>query len=237
MLIRVLPILTGLLPVIAIHLSLVVAIHYGAVPSCFPYTDGCTSISATGRYEPASFIFKPAMMSSWAILVFYWLFNVAWLRALARAAGRPPGIGTWMAAVGTMGAVALILYTTFLGTGAGFYEFMRRVGIYFYFGCTVIAQIILARHTLSLGRALGLPTTIRVGRGQMALALVPFVLGILNLTLKATLENPDPAENVIEWIFALLMHGFFLLTVFAWRETGFGGHFRVTLQGGDTGSV
>ena len=230
MLIRILPLLTGLLPVIAIHLSLVVAIYYGAVPSCFPYTEGCTSISATGRHEPASFIFKPAMMTSWAILVFYWLFNVAWLRSLARAAGRDDSIGAWMAAVGTTGAVALILYTTFLGTEAPFYEFMRRVGIYFYFGCTVIAQIILARHTLSLARTLSLPETLRAGQAQMTLALVPFILGILNLVLKATLENPDRAENIIEWIFALLMQSYFLLTIITWRETGFGGQFRVALE-------
>ena len=67
MLIRLLPLVTGLLPILAIHISLLVAINAGVIPACFPYIEGCTSISATGRYEPASFIFKPAMMSSWAV--------------------------------------------------------------------------------------------------------------------------------------------------------------------------
>jgi hypothetical protein len=206
---------------VAIHVSLVVAIDAAAIPACFPYIDGCASISATGRYEPASFIFKPAMMSEWAILVFYWLFNVAWLRGLAREAGDNARMGTAMAVIGVTGALALILYTTFLGTHAPFYEFMRRIGIYFYFGCTVIAQIILARRTIGLAKILGLPVTERIGRMQFGLTMVPFVLGIANLILKSTLANPDPAENVIEWIFALLMHVFFLLTYGAWRETGF----------------
>jgi hypothetical protein len=232
MLIRVLPLVTGLLPIIAIHISLVVAINAGTVPSCFPYIEGCTSISATGRHEPASLIFKPAMMSSWGILVFYWLFNLAWLRSLARTSGQNTNIGAWMAGVGTVGALALILYTTFLGTEAPFYEFMRRVGIYFYFGCTVIAQIILARHTLGLSRRLALETTRRVGQVQITLALIPFVLGILNLVLKATLENPDPVENIIEWIFALLMQSYFLLTYLAWRETAFSGRFEVVIRNG-----
>ena len=65
---------------------------------------------------------------------------------------------------------------------------------------------------------------------QMLLALTPFALGALNLILKVTLENPDPPENVIEWIFALLMHVYFLLTWFNWRATGFDGRFTVCMK-------
>ena len=232
MLVRLLPLAAGLLPIIAIHISLLVAINAASIPACIPYIDGCVSISATGRYEPASFIFKPAMLSEWLLLILYWLFNVAWLRALAQHAGDPPAIGRWIAVAGTVGALALVLYTTFLGTQAPFYEFMRRIGIYFYFGASVIAQILLARHTLTLARRLGLDSVFRIGRAQMAIALVPFFLGVLNLVLKNTLADPDPIENVIEWIFALLMHIYFVLTYFAWRDTGFDGRFDVELNGG-----
>ena len=89
----------------------------------------------------------------------------------------------------------------------------------------------LARHTLSLSRALGLDSVTRIARVQMAIALVPFVLGVLNLLLKNTLANPDPIENIIEWIFALLMHVYFVLTYFAWRDTGFDGQFDVAFDG------
>jgi hypothetical protein len=228
MLIRLLPLITGLLPILAIHISLLVAIDAGAIPACIPYIEGCASISATGRYEPANFIFKPAMMSSWAVLVIYWLFNLAWLRSLDRKTGDGEQPGTAMAILGCIGAVALILYTTFLGTQAPFYEFMRRIGIYFYFGCTVIAQILLARATLRYAGRSGSGSVLRVGRVQLSLALVPFVLGALNLILKNTLADPDPVENIIEWIFALLMHVFFLLTYFTWRDTGFNGRFEVS---------
>ena len=227
---RWLPLLTGLLPIVAIHLSLLVAIDARVIPPCFPYLDGCASISATGRYEPASFVFKPAMMSEWAIMVCYWLLNVAWLRALAGRAEKTGPVGTAMAAIGTTGAIALILYITFLGTQAPFYEFMRRIGIYFYFGGTVIAQILLARHTLWWSRALGLRRLRLIGRSQMVLALVPFALGALNFVLKSTLADSDPAENVIEWFVALLMHVCFLLSYAAWRDTGFGGRWVVAID-------
>lgn len=224
-LIRLLPLVTGLLPIVAIHLSLVVAIHAGSIPACIPYFEGCASVSATGRYEPATFIFKPAMMSEWTILVFYWLCNVVWLRSLAAEADRDAKTGRWIGILGVAGALALIIYVTFLGTQAPFYEFMRRFGVYLYFLFSVIAQIMLARHTINLGHALDLAGLARIGKAQMVLALIPFALGALNLILKATLADPDPAENVIEWFFALLMHVYFVLTYYAWRDTGFDGKF------------
>jgi hypothetical protein len=57
--------------------------------------------------------------------------------------------------------------------------------------------------------------------------LVPFALGALNLVLKATLDDSDPAENIIEWIFALLMQIYFLLSYWNWRETGFAAEWRI----------
>ncbi|MGI9262973.1 MAG: hypothetical protein ACR2QR_13095 [Woeseiaceae bacterium] len=228
-LIRLLPLITGLLPIVAIHLSLVVAIYAGSIPSCFPYFDGCTSISATGRYEPATFIFKPAMMSEWTILVFYWLFNVAWLRSLAKEADHDAKTGRWIGILGVAGALALILYVTFLGTQAPFYEFMRRFGVYLYFLFSVLAQILLARHTIALSRSLQLQSVERIGKAQLTLALIPFFLGALNLVLKSTLADPDPAENIIEWFFALQMHVYFMLSYFTWRDTGFDGKFVTRL--------
>ena len=227
MILRFLPLITGGLPIVAIHLSLIVAIDAEVIPACFPYVDGCTSISATGRYEPANFIFKPALMTEWVLLVLYWLFNMAWINELARSADERPA-GTWMAVTGCTGAVALILYVTFLGTQAPFYEFMRRFGVYLYFLFSVIAQIVLARHTIRLASALRYRRVAAIGKAQLALALVPFALGALNLVLKSTLADPDPAENVIEWVFALLMHACFLLSYWTWRETGFAADWRLS---------
>ena len=107
---------------------------------------------------------------------------------------------------------------------------MRRFGVYLYFLFTIVAQIMLARHTMTLARKRSLASVARIGRWQLWLALVPFALGALNLLLKATLENPDPPENVIEWIFALLMHVYFMLTWISWRDTRFDGRFTVRAE-------
>ena len=227
MLLRILPLITGLLPIVAIHMSLLIAVAAGSIPGCIPYLEGCVSISATGRYPPASFLFKTAMMAESVVMIAYWLFNVAWLRSLQKLLGSTGKVGTAIGILGTGGALFLILYVTFLGTQETFYEYMRRFGIYFYFSLTIIAQILLAVKSKQLGDALQMRSVSRIAKFQLGLATVPFALGVLNLALKATLADPGPVENVIEWIFALLMHIYFVLSYFSWRDSGFAMRFAV----------
>lgn len=233
MLLRYLPLVAGLVPIIAIHASLLIAINAGVISACFPYVEGCTSISATGRYEPASFLFKPAMIAESIIMIAYWLFNAAWLRSMLHAADLPErNAGLLVGALGSIGALFLLVYVTFLGSQEPVYEFMRRFGVYLYFALTIVAQLMIASRCITIGKQTGQVRLQTVARIQLTIALVPFALGILNLALKASLENADAAENMIEWIFALLMHCFFLLTYWAWRETGFTARYSVGLPRG-----
>ena len=217
---------------VAVHGSLLIAFAAGVIPPCNPYIDGCTSISATGRYEPSSFLFKSVMMPEAALMAAYWLFSVAWFRALERSAGRDGRGGTSFGVLGCLGALFLIIYVTFLGSQGPFYDFMRRFGVYFYFAFTVIAQLVMARKVLSLSAAINLPQVARITRYQFVLAVIPFAIGILNLVLKNTLDDATTAERIIEWIFALLMHVYFLLTYFSWRATAFDVSFSTETSAG-----
>lgn len=227
---RVVPILTGLLPIIAIHVCYLIAVQYAGLPACIPYLDGCTSISATGRYPPANYLFRAVMLPTTMLLCAYWLLNVVWLRAIENATHLPLRPHRAIAIFGVAGALSLILYVTFLGTAEPFYEFMRRFGVYLYFLFSVIAQLLLASISVKLARSIGNPVLHRIARVQLLLSIAPFALGVLNLVLKSVLKNADQPENVIEWIFALMMQVFFLLSYYAWRNTGFGLHAFVKLQ-------
>lgn len=221
MMLRALPLLTGLLPVIAVFSSYWIAAGSGNVPSCNPFVEGCTSVSATGRYPPASYLFKGTMLPQSIILSCYWLLNVAWLRALTISAGRVPKNTATVGTLGVTGSVFLILYVTFLGSQEPFYEFMRRYGVYMYFLLNVLAQIVLASKVLPLARTLGMQRLVTLTRLQLVLGWFPFALGALNLALKAVLEDSGPAENRIEWIFAMQMQLYFAVTYFSWKETQF----------------
>ena len=117
---------------------------------------------------------------------------------------------------GLIGAFALVVYVTFLGTKAPFYEFMRRFGIYFYFLGTAIAQLALATSLWIHANRNARDSLMRIAGGLLLLCSLPFFLGVLNIVLKNVLADTDLVENRIEWTAALLMQGYFVLLHRAW---------------------
>jgi hypothetical protein len=220
MLVRWLPLFIGLAPLVGVHLAYLIAVDHGYLQLCVPYLEGCTSISATGRYPPASFLFKAIQMAMAVALPVFWYFSVKWLRALDPAWH---GHAVWSIFVsGAIGAIALIVYVTFLGTQEPIYEFMRRFGIYFYFLGTVLAQLFLAVSLRGICRGLGDSALGRMAVAMLVLCLMPFALGLLNLAQKAVLpyETADALENSIEWFASLMMQAYFFVVYLAWRRTG-----------------
>lgn len=205
--IRFLPLFVGIVPVIGVAAAYLLNVRAGILPSCMPLLDGCTSISATGRYLPGSMPFRAVLLPQAASLVVLWWICVEWLKQVAPASRARHVVLT----SGVVGAVALIVYITFLGTKQPFYEFMRYFGIYFYFFGTAIAQIVL---TVAMPHS-------RLRTTMLWLIVTPFVLGLMNWAQKLLLSDSDIFENQIEWISALLMQVWFVLLYVAWRKSGF----------------
>lgn len=205
--VRYLPLVAGVLPLATITGAHWLGVEAGRLPACIPYLEGCTSISATGRHPPGSFLFKAVQMPFALALVVIWLTAADWLRTLPQA---PSALrGRLILAFGVSGAVALLVYTSFLGTSEPFYEFMRRFGIYLYFAGTVLAQILV-----SAGLRIG-----PLGAWMRRVAALPLILGLLNLVLKSVLDDADAAENRIEWIAALGMQAWFVMLYVAFRRS------------------
>lgn len=207
MLVRGLPLLTGLLPLLGINLAYWIGVDAGVLPSCIPYLDGCTSISATGRYPPGDRLFRAVMLPQAVLLGVTWYLAVAWLRSLAPHSKAPRVV----LAFGLLGAAALIIYVSYLGSKEPLYEFMRRFGIYIYFLATGLAQLIL---TFALERS-------RWRQAMLWVVITPWILGLANFAQKALRADPDMAENAIEWIVSVLMQVWFMLLYVGWRKTGF----------------
>lgn len=220
---RVLPLYAGLAPFVAITLAYWLGVRHGLLPACNPYIDGCTSISSTGRHMPGSLLFRAVMLPQAVVLALLWYFAASWLDALSPAKRS----ARLVLVSGLLGALALVLYVTFLGTKAPFYELMRRFGIYFYFLGTIVAQVALAIALRRHVQRHGAPALKRSARVMLWLCSLPFALGVLNLVLKATLDDPDFVENRIEWIVSLMMQAYFVVLWAAWRNSGFSVSVRV----------
>jgi len=122
---------------------------------------------------------------------------------------------------GIVGAIAMILYVTFLGTQEPIYEFMRRIGIYFGFLGAGVAQIIIAIALNRIAKSLQVDRLVHVARVMSAMWITAISLGILNVILRALLEETHEWENRIEWSAFIVMQCYFIALYYAWRVTGF----------------
>lgn len=190
----------AVVPVLSVNANYLISAAADHIPDCFVYVEGCTSISATGRYGVSYWLFKTFMLPQALLLVFFW-------RGIARRAP-PPGVRDTVIIAGTIGAAFLVLYTVFLGSQGDIYRLMRRYGVFVFFLGTFIAQIAATRRLARHGGATG-PLRAQQGllvlMGLLALAEVP--LGTFGL-------QDDQAENVIEWNFSLLMQAWFATWAF-----------------------
>lgn len=207
MLIRGLPLITALVPIIGINLAYWLGVQHDNLPSCFPYIDGCTSISSTGRYPPGDRLFRASMLPQAVLLALTWHFVALWLKSLRPASQS----GRTVLITGLVGALALIVYVSYLASNDPFYQIMRRYGIYLYFVGTVVAQIAT---TLAMERS-------RLKQALLAILVLPFGLGIFNLVHKVLVNDLNSMENRIEWIVSILMQLWFVGLYVAWRRTGF----------------
>lgn len=210
--------LTGLLPILGVTASAWIAMEQGLVPACNPFFEGCTSISATGRYFPASLAFRASLLPASALTVIFWLVSWRWLRSL-EAPGR---IGVHVIPVtGVLAGLFLVVYVSFLGTDTETYGFLRRFGVIHYFSMTLLSQLLTTRAVYHLpGPPLG-PRRI-----MLALSGAMLALGLASVLIDLASWDTNTVENIMEWNGALLMMFFFPTVAWAWQRTGFRVHFE-----------
>lgn len=205
MLLRALPLIAALAPLVGINVAYWIGANNDVLPSCIPYLDGCTSISSTGRYPPGDRLFRAVLLPQSTVLAFTWYFAVLWLKSLQPATRA----GALILASGIAGAVALVLYVSYLASNDPFYEIMRSYGVYVYFGGTALAQLALS---LALERS-------AMQRAMVWITVTPWALGVINLVQKSIFGSLNSNENRIEWIASLLMQVWFVLLWITWRRT------------------
>ena len=199
------PLLIGVFPIIVINITYLVSASEGYVPWCVPYWDSCTSISATGRSGTAFFIFKATMIPAAILLMWYWILAARKLDRFGNTAHTIPVIGV-------IGAIFLIVYTIALGAVGDMFQLQRRVGIIVFFTFTYLAQLLFTRRVEKL--ALSDPTR----PIQLTLCSTVLAIGLLTLILDVTIENYDDHEDAFEWIIALLLQCYFIVSHWTWKN-------------------
>ncbi len=217
-----LALVAGLLPTIAGLLAWQLSTRLELIPACNPFIDGCVSISRAARHDLPNHLFRAIVLPAAVLQGLTWWLAAVWLRQLALLA---PVRARVLAATGAVAAIFLVLYGTFLGTEGELYRWFRRFGIWFYFGLTAIALVVVVGLIERAARRGGTALSRRFGRTLLALAWVLLALGLVSVFSALAIRDElahDRFTNVLEWWGAGLVNAFFAALAWAWRQTRFG---------------
>ncbi len=209
--------LAGLLPLVATVLAASLSMQQGLVPACNPFWDGCTSISRAARYELPNILFRALMLPAATLQALVWVAVARWLIQCG-AAGR--GVA-WIAPLGVVAGIALVVYGSFLGTEGPIYRWLRQYGTVAYFGFTCLNLLLTGNAVQALVRVRRLFMPRGLEHAMVALASTLVLLGLGNAIVAAAFGEPlkGRVENVTEWWGALIfVFGFCAIAAMWWRE-------------------
>ena len=209
--------LAGLLPLLGVNVAYVLAASAEQVPACFPYFEGCTSVSATGREPPASFFFRGAMLPASVLMLLYWWLARRWLALHADHSATARAL-PWMGLAATL---FLVIYTNVLGVIGEWYAIYRRIGVVMYFSMTFFAQLLFTSRIERLARAGVLRLPRWMVTAKVGLCGFMLLLGLISIPATVLMADSKTAERILEWDFSLLLVLYFPLTAFAWYADDF----------------
>jgi hypothetical protein len=212
-----LPLLAGLLPLVAALTALLLSMQLGLVPRCNPFWDGCVSVSRAARQDLPNHLFRALMLPAATLQALVWVLAASWLQQQQNSRAL-----RWLAPLGVAAGVALVLYGSFLGTEGQVYRWLRQYGTVVYFGCTCLCFLLAGRALQSQCAAGALKLPRALVHGLVLLAVLLVLLGVGNSIVAALFggEIKNRVENLTEWWGSLIfVLGFFLLAQM-WRREG-----------------
>ena len=190
------PLVTALLPAVAVHACYLLAASLGHLSWCFPYFPDCVSISATGRHSPESFVFRAAIIPTAVFMVIYWKLAAAWLQAMGC---ERPLLNRAMLWLGVAAGLGLFVYASVLGEVGEAYRLQRRVGMILFYFLTYLAQVLMCAQAASLAGTEEKPMPPPLFRTLAAVCGAVAVLGALSLLSWAFYDDYRRYEDALEW--------------------------------------
>ncbi len=205
-----LPVLAMALGVLGVALALSLSRRFELVTHCRVFIDGCISISAAGRREPAVFVFRATIIPMATLLMVIWWLNVRWLRELGV---RSFVIGPALYLFGIFSPALLIVYIALIGAPGEPAHAIRQFAITSYFPAALVAKIVLslvllARRPLVINRQLPW--------AMLLIAIAVLMLAIASVVLEIVLDDPSRAHHLMQWHGTSAYAVWYLLLGLAW---------------------
>ncbi|MEM1402514.1 MAG: hypothetical protein AAGG55_04235 [Pseudomonadota bacterium] len=206
---------SALLPFVAVHGAYWLSASTEIVPWCFPYIESCTSISATGRHAPGSFVFRGLMLPSAMLMLVLWVLHGHALKTLGASRRR----STALIVLGAAACIGLTLYVTVLGEIGDLWRLQRKIGTVLFFSFTFLAQVLLAASLRDAEKS-SMRGARRTGQRMLRVCQLMLTIGIISVAINIASEDlHDRIEDAVEWQLALLLQLNFLLLALFWRQS------------------
>ena len=218
-----------LIPIIILNLCLFVSVNYdifentifrvdqiGRSNFTIPYFDGSLSISRASRTYPSYLLFKPGMIITSILLIYYWISN----NSLFNRIKETPSHKNYFMIFGIGSAIFLIIHSIFLGISFenDLYKFFRRFVLLAFIIFEIIAQALLVINIVKIKQKIS--TYINNNILKLKIILVS-ILCIVAIFTAPILNSSDFThfKHALEWNYFLGVVTFYLLTFLFWKKT------------------
>ena len=210
-------------PLIAVNLCLLIVIYGGdflkhgdalGAPT-FPYIDGKTSISRTARVFPSYLIFKPCMILTGIILIYYWNANYKLISKLDTLNNLKKHFRFY----GIISAIFIILHSIFLGIkfDINIYKLFRKFLLLGFILFELAAQAILVSNLYKIKNNINHLISKKILKIKIILVSVLIVVAFLSLPILVSSGYVE-LKNALAWNYFVGILTFYLLNYFFWKK-------------------
>ena len=210
-------------PLIAVNLCLLIVIYGGdflkhgdalGAPT-FPYIDGKTSISRTARVFPSYLIFKPCMILTGIILIYYWNANYKLISKLDTL----NNLKNHFRFYGIISAIFIILHSIFLGIkfDINIYKLFRKSLLLGFILFELAAQAILVSNLYKIKNKINHLISKKILKMKIILVSVLIVVAFLSLPILVSSGYVE-LKNALAWNYFVGILTFYLLNYFFWKK-------------------
>ena len=215
------------IPLIAINTCLLISVNYSFLENTYfqvdqisrsnftiPYFDGSLSISRASRTFPQFLIFKPAMIITGILLIFYWNINNELINNFYKTKRNYK-----FKLFGILSAIFLILHSILLGVSfdISIFKLLRRVVLLGFIIFEIIAQGFLVFHLFKIKTKLEKLINNKILILKIILVFVLSTVAILSLPILVTKGNTH-FKHALEWNYFVGVIVFYLFSRFFWRR-------------------
>jgi len=217
-----------IVPLLAINLCLIISQNYlfldntifsvdmiGRSNFTIPYLDGSLSISRASRTFPQYLIFKPAMLLTSILLIFYWKKN----NVLMNHFNSQKIKNNYFMVFGILSAFFLIIHSMLLGieTDIKIFKFLRRVVLLSFIIFEIIAQALLVTNLYKIKSKIVNLFNLKILKLKIILVITLILVALVSVPVLVTSGNVH-LKHGLEWNYFVGVILFYLLTSLFWRK-------------------